>query len=205
MITQLMKIEPRFLFNLILPTGFLIFVLCFMPIEQVFQFDRSDEGIELIKASLYSKGFALYTQMWDDQPPLSTVMLSGWFHLFGSSILTARLLTLCFSTILVWSFCQTLRIYVGNLSAMIGTIWLIISSDFLKLSVSVMFGLPSLALAMLSIYTLSLYKQQPRRALIILSGGLLALSLQIKLFTLFLLPLMIFELLIYDKSRTGKI
>ncbi len=176
-----------------------------MPIEQVFQFDRNDEGIELIKASLYSKGFALYTQIWNDQPPLSTVILSYWLNLFGESILPARVLTLCFSTILVWSFCQTLRIYVGNLSALIGTVLLIISSNFLRLSVSVMFGLPSLALAMLSIYTLNLYKQKPRQYLIILSGVLLALSFQVKLFTLFILPLVVFELLMHHKSCKERI
>ena len=188
------KLKNFLLFNLLLPATFFIFALYFMPIEQVFQFDTSDEGIELIKASLHLEGFALYTQIWNDQPPLFTIILSSWFSLFGKSIFASRLLTLSFSTILLWSFCQTLRIYLGNLQAILGTLLLVISCNFLRLSVSVMIGLPALALAMLSIYILTLYKQTLSQNLIIISGSLLALSLQIKLFTTFIVPLILFDL-----------
>ncbi len=188
------KLNFFLLFNLLLPATFFIFALYFMPIEQVFQFDTSDEGIELIKASLHLEGFALYTQIWNDQPPLYTIILSSWFSLFGQSIFTSRLLTLSFSTILIWSFCQTLRIYLGNLPAVLGTLLLVISCNFLRLSVSVMIGLPALALAMLSIYILTLYKQRLSKKLIIISGSLVALSLQIKLFTAFIVPLILFDL-----------
>ena len=187
------QLKNFFFFNLFIPASFFIFTIYFMPIEQVFQFDTSDEGIELIKASLHLEGFAMYADIWNDQPPLSTIILSFWLDLFGKSIFAARLLTLSFSAILVWSFCQILRIYLGNFPAIVGTLLLIISCNFLRLSVSVMIGLPALALAMLSIYTFTLYKQNYSRSLIIISGSLLALSLQIKLFTAFLLPLIIFE------------
>ncbi|OUL31235.1 hypothetical protein BV372_20730 [Nostoc sp. T09] len=193
------KLKTFLVFNFIIPASFFIFAIYFMPIEQVFQFDTSDEGIELIKATLHLDGFAMYTQVWNDQPPLFTVILASWLAWFGKSIYSARLLTLSFSTILVWSFCQTLRIYLGNLPAIIGTLLLIISCNFLRLSVSVMIDLPSVAMVMLSIYTLSLYKknvaQKFSKILIVISGGLLALSLQIKLFTAFIAPLIIFDLL----------
>jgi hypothetical protein len=190
------------LFNVLIPAAFFIFAVCFMPIDQVFQFDAYDEGIELIKAALYLKGFAMYTQFWNDQPPLSTVILSFWLSLFGKSILAARLLTLTFSTIFVWSFCQILRLYLGNLAAFIGALLLIISCNFLRLSVSVMFGLPALTLAMLSIYMVSIYKFKDKGKfdyiLIIISGILFAISLQIKLFTAFLIPLIIGDLIYHD-------
>ncbi len=188
------QLKKFILFNLFIPTTFFIFAIYFMPIEQVFQFDTSDEGIELIKASLNLEGFALYTQIWNDQPPLSTIILSSWLSWFGKSIFAARLLTLSFSTLLIWSFCQILRTYLGNLPAIIGTVLLVISCNFLRLSVSVMIGLPALALAMLSIYLLTLYKKSYSPILIIISGSLLALSLQIKLFTAFVIPLILFEL-----------
>lgn len=202
--TPAINLKKLLIFNFFIPVVFFVFVLCFMPIEKVFQFDSSDEGIELMKASLYSEGFSLYTQIWDDQPPLLTVILSYWFHWFGKSILAARLLVLSFSTLLVWSFCQTIRIHLGSLLAIIGTVLLVISCNFLRLSVSVMPGLPALALAMLSIYTLTLYKQKHCNLLLIISGSLLALSLQIKLFTAFMFPLMIFELLEFKfREQTG--
>ncbi|MEH1938461.1 MAG: glycosyltransferase family 39 protein [Nostoc sp.] len=199
------KLKIFLLFNFLIPASFFIFTIYFMPIEQVFQFDSSDEGIELIKTSLYSDGFAMYTQIWNDQPPLSTVILASWFRLFGKSIYSARLLTLTYSTILVWSFCQTLRIHLGKIPAIIGTLLLIISCNFLRLSVSVMIGLQSLAMVMLSIFTLSLYQQnfdkEKSKIFIIISGGLLGISLQIKLFTAFLVPLIIFELLQFNFKK----
>ncbi|MBF2063706.1 MAG: glycosyltransferase family 39 protein [Calothrix sp. C42_A2020_038] len=182
-------------FNLAIPTIFFIFAIYFMPISQAFQFDSSDEGIELIKTSLYSQGFDLYTQIWNDQPPLSTILFSFWFRCFGESILNARLLVLCFSTLLVWSFCQTLRIYVGNIAAVIGALLLAVSCNFLRLSVSAMIGQPALAMAMMSIYMLMIYKQKSSKSAIIISGIFLGLSLQIKLFTIFLIPLIILELI----------
>ncbi len=188
------QLQKSLFFNLVVPALFFGLAICFMPLEQAFRFDN-DEGLELIKASLYSEGFSLYTQIWNDQPPLLTVLLSHWFSLFGKSIFAGRLLTLSFSTILVWAFCQTLRMSLGNLSAIAGTLLLVASYKFLELSISVMFGLPALALAMLSVYTLMLYKRKPRKSLIIVSGSLLALSLQTKLFTVFIIPLLIFELL----------
>jgi len=196
------KFRDFCLFNIFIPLAFFIFAICFMPINQVFQFDAYDEGIELIKATLRLDGFAMYTQMWNDQPPMSTVILSFWLGMFGKSILAARLLTLTFSTILIWSFCQIIRVYLGNVAAIIATLLLIISCNFLRLSVSVMFGLPSLAIALLSFYTLiiskRIYLQQIfNYILIIISGSLLALSLQIKLFTAFLIPLIICELIKY--------
>ncbi|WP_193895621.1 ArnT family glycosyltransferase [Nostoc sp. LEGE 06077] len=173
-----------------------------MPINQVFQFDTSDEGIELIKAILYLDGFSMYTQVWNDQPPLSTVILGFWLNLFGKSIYSARLLTLTYATMLVWSFSQTLRLYLGNFLAILGTLLLIISCNFLRLSVSVMIGLPSLAMVMLSIFILSLYKhnflKNHSKLLILISGGFFAFSLQIKLFTAFIIPLIIFDLFLFD-------
>jgi len=197
------KLNQFLLFYLLIPIFFGGFALSVMPIEQAFQFD-TDEGIELIKAVLYSQGFTLYTEIWNEQPPLLTVLLSNWFDLFGKSITAARILTLSFATLLIWSFCQTLRICLGNLPAIIGTLLLSLSCSFLRLSVSVMLGVPSLALAMLSIYTLILYIQKPRRYLVVLSGSFLALSLQTKLFTLFLIPLLFFLLIDFSIKQEKK-
>jgi uncharacterized membrane protein len=174
-----------------------------MPEEQIFEFDP-DEGINLIKALLYSEGFSLYKQIWSDQPPLFTILLSYWLRLFGQSVFTARLLTVLFSALLVWSFYQTLRLSLGNLLAFVGTFFLATSTYFLQLSVSVMIGLPSLSLAMLSVYTLMLYKQKTYNYLIIFSGCLLALSLQIKFFTVFLIPVLISLILINKDSEGNK-
>ncbi|MBV6622802.1 MAG: glycosyltransferase family 39 protein [Rivularia sp. (in: Bacteria)] len=165
-----------------------IVAIRFEPITQSFELDY-DEGLNLIKALLYSRGFSFYSQIWSDQPPLFTVILSYWLNLFGQSVFAARLLTLLFSSLLIWCFYQLIRRELGNIPAFIATVLLFTSWLYIRLSISVMIGLPSLSLAMLSIYLISLYKQNHLNRYLIFSGIAFALSLQTKAFTVFLIPL----------------
>ncbi|MBH8553105.1 glycosyltransferase family 39 protein [Nostocaceae cyanobacterium CENA357] len=180
------------LLTIFIYVGFVV-AIRFKPITQSFELDY-DEGLNLIKALLYSQGFSLYTQIWNDQPPAFTFILSHYFSLFGQSILAARLLTLIFSAILIYCFYQIVRQNLGTIPAFIATLLLFTSWLFIRLSFSVMIGIPALSLAMLSLYILTLYKQKPRNIFIILSGIFLALSIQTKLFTVFLIPLIAFNL-----------
>jgi hypothetical protein len=194
------KQDDWFIFNVLIPLLFFCSALLLMPTTQVFQFD-TDEGIELMKAVLYGQGLQLYTQIWNEQPPLFTVLLSYWLKGFGHSILAARLLTLCFGTALVWSFCQILRLFLGNAMAVIGVLMLALSCNFLRTSVSVMIGLPSVALAVVAIYLLLLYQQKARLGLLVLSGIFFGLSLQTKLFTAFLIPILLVHLITFSSRR----
>ena len=194
----------RILFNFGLPILFFGWVWLVMPIAQTFQFD-SDEGQEMVKALLYSQGFALYGEIWSDQPPLFTFLLSHWFNFFnflGDSVVAARFLVLCFATLLVWSFSQILRLSLGMIPAIIGMILLIFSLNFMRLSVSIMIGLPSLSLAVVSIYFLFLFvKRNSSIYFLILSGIAFGLSLQLKMYTIFLFPLFLFAWLTQRKFR----
>jgi hypothetical protein len=196
----LIKLErlPRPVLAFGVPLLFFAIVFYIMPIADTLQFDP-DEGIELAKATLYSQGYQLYDPIWNDQPPLLTLLLSGWLKLFGPQIVAARLLILGFSTILVGSFFNTLTLILGPVPALLGTVGLCLTLDFLRLSVSVMQGLPALALVMLAIYLLIQQSQTqlktPNIALtpwntlkLITSGVCFGLSLQIKLYTVLLLP-----------------
>lgn len=189
-----LKIFFFHLLTIFLIAGFVL-AIRFKPITQTFEFDY-DEGFNLMKTLLYSQGFSLYTQIWNDQPPLFTVLLSFWFSLFGHSPFAARFLVLLFSAILLWCFYQIIRRELGTLPALVATFLLFTSWMYIRLSISVMIGIPSLSLAMVAIYLLNLYKEHPRQYLLILSGCFLALSLQTKLFTVFLIPLILFY--IYD-------
>lgn len=195
------------IFNLGLPIFFFSFIFWIVPIAETFQFD-SDEGQEMIKALLYSQGFALYGEIWSDQPPLFTFLLSHWLNVFdflGDSIFAARLLVLCFATLLLWSFSQILRSILGIIPAILGTILLIFSLNFMRLSVSIMIGLPSLSLAMVSIYFLFLFSPKNRYFyLAILSGMAFALSLQLKMYTIFLFPLILFYWLKQYKDKDAR-
>ncbi len=179
---------PRPVLALGVPLLFFAIALCTMPIAEVLQFDP-DEGIELAKATLYSQGYQLYEPIWNDQPPLLTLLLAGWLKLFGFQIVAARLLILGFATVLVGAFFNTLMLIVGLWPALLGTVALCLTLDFLRLSVSVMQGLPAIALVMLAIYLLiDTPKKGGQYLPLIASGVCFGLSLQIKLYTALLLP-----------------
>ncbi|AFZ60787.1 hypothetical protein Anacy_5473 [Anabaena cylindrica PCC 7122] len=185
------KNHEFYIFNIIIPLIFIIFTLIIMPIDQVFMFD-SDEGIALIQANIYDQNIINNSpQIWSDQPPLFPIIISKSLDFFGDQISNARILILLFSTLLIWSFSHILRLSVGKLTAIITIILLIISINFLRLSVSVMQCIPCLSLGMLSIYLLILYTKNVQIYWIILSGIIFALSLQIKMIMIFLIPVMI--------------
>ena len=162
-----------------------------------------------MKSLLFSKGFSLYKEIWSDQPPLLTLILSFWFKLFGFSVYWARILILIFSSIFLWAFYQTIKISKGAFCASLAVIFLILSTEYTLLSVSVMIGIPALSFAMLSILFLKHYKKYLSKYLLILSGIFMALSLQTKFFTSFLIPIILFEIIhdkqLYLKKERGKI
>jgi 4-amino-4-deoxy-L-arabinose transferase-like glycosyltransferase len=178
---------PDWVFNGLLPIGFGAIALVLMPIASVFQFD-SDEGQELVKALLYQQNFALFTDIWSDQPPLLTVILAPWLRLWGNSVLASRLLMLGFATLLVWSFAQILRRIVGDRYALLGAGLLIFTANFLRLSVSVMIGMPAIACLLYSLYCWVCYQESGRWVWLLGSAIVAGLSLQFKMFTVLLLP-----------------
>jgi xanthosine utilization system XapX-like protein len=188
-----------------LEVALIFFIICCssLPIASAFQFNP-DEGIELAKVALVTQGYALYTEIWNDQPPLFTLALAQWWQWWGSDILASRLLTLTCATLLVWTFYRCLRLSMPfGPAALIGTLGLCLTYDFLRLSVSVMRGLPAIGLALGAAYGL-LVAQTTRRwqiPLLILSGIGFGLSLQTKLFTVVLLPAMVLQLLLPSVQR----
>ncbi len=138
------------LFFIILITLFIGIIILTSPLTRVFEYN-TDEGINLMKSWLFMKGFLLYKQIWSDQPPLMTLILSYWLKLFGLSVYHARILILIFSVMLLWAFYQTIKILLGRILAFIALVFLVLSTAYLRLSVSVMIGIPALALAMFSI------------------------------------------------------
>ena len=163
----------------------LALILRFAPMHTVFEYNV-DEGIELTRADLLDHGFTLYSRTYDDQPPLLTALIPCWWRLAGKTVDASRLLVYLFSCGLIWAFYNSVRILSGRIAAFTASFLLLFSLLFLRLSVSVMAGIPSLALAMASLYCLILYRKKPGAALIPLSAAFLALSMHIKFFTAFL-------------------
>jgi len=191
--------------GLLIPLAFFIFMRWVAPFLSPRDFDY-DEGVNLMKALLHAKGYALYTEIWSDQPPLLTVLLSQVIHWFGASVVASRVLIVLFSGLLLWSFYQTVRASVSAPAALVATVFLVLSERYIRLSSSVMVGLPALALAMSSIYLLVLAREQWRWWLIVASGFVMALSMQTKLFTAMMIPVMIGYTFLaeYDQREPGR-
>ncbi|MDD5477953.1 MAG: glycosyltransferase family 39 protein [Candidatus Omnitrophica bacterium] len=177
-----------------------LFFIVKSPIKETFEF-IPNEGNELMKSSLFLKGFSLYKEIWSDQPPLLTVILSFWLKLFGQSVASGRTLIFVFSGMLLWALYQTVKGLRGSFCALVAIIFLVLSATYLRLSISIANDLPALSLAMLSVYFIHLYKKFYLKHFLVLSGILLALSLQIKLITIFLIPLIILEIAQIEKTN----
>ncbi|OKH14196.1 glycosyltransferase family 39 protein [[Limnothrix rosea] IAM M-220] len=184
--------------DLLVPLTLILISRWIMPAEGIFQIS-TDESYQLAKVSLLKEGFQLYTDIWNDQPPLHTFLLFHWLKLFGETILAARTMTLVFATIFVWSFARILQQTVTPLVSFLTITLLITSSEFLELSQAIKVGLPSLSLGVLSIYLVTIYHQKKNTLWLISSGLIFACALQTKLITAIYIPAILLFLLL--KSR----
>ena len=182
--------------------GFALTVLLFYPFRFTFELDP-DEGIQLMKALLHAKGSSLYGQIYSDQPPLFTLLLSGLVQTFGAKVLPARLAVFGFSLLLLASAAEHLRRTWGWVHAAAAVVLLALIPAYMQLSVSVMVGLPAIALAMLSLLCLTVWHERDRLLWLILAAALLALSILVKLFTVVLVPAILVGVLLIPAKNRG--
>lgn len=166
----------------------LVVIILFFPFRFVFEFDP-DEGVELIKALLYSRGHELYNEIYNDQPPLFTIVLSVIFKLFDEKVIIGRITVLSFSVVLISASMVYLRLFWGVIHAFTVVGLILLVPYYIRLSVSVMIGLPAVSLAMVAFLFLSLWHRNQERKYIIFSAAFLSLSVFTKLITIVLVPI----------------
>ena len=167
---------------------FLIFTFSFYPFREKLQYD-TDEGLNLMRSMLVELGHPLYSEVSSDQPPLFTLILALLFRVVGFEVNASRMVVLLFSTILVWAGAQFLQLTWGKLAAILFLPLIVLTPRYLDLSVSVMIGIPSIALAMVAMLFVALWHRKKNNVWLVLSGFMLAISVLIKFFTGFLAPL----------------
>src|SRR5271166_5354724 len=88
--------------GLVLAVLLAVFVLlhCLLPLRTAIQIG-ADEGFELAKATLCLNGHKLYSEVWNDQPPLHTFLVTQILKHISPSILGPRLLTSAFTALLL--------------------------------------------------------------------------------------------------------
>jgi len=180
--------------NIVLPIAlaliFLALTYSYYPFREKLQFD-TDEGLNLMRSMLVSMGHPLYLEVSTDQPPLFTHILSLLFRVTGFEVNPARLLVLLFSTLLVWSAARFLQRTSGWIAALFFLSVILITPRYLDLSISVLIGLPSISLAVVSLLFVILWHQDKKTIWLVLSGITLALSVLIKLFTGYIAPILL--------------
>jgi len=165
---------------------YLIIVLT-LPLATAFQFGE-DEGFEVIKPLLCNKGHALYTEIWNDQPPVLTRLLAVTFKVFGTSIWTARCVAVAFGLVLLVSFFELVRRRTGDWAAILTSLLLLTAPSVLLLSVSIMLELPAFATAIAAAWVLEIWGNKRHWLWLVISGALMAVALQIKLTSALVLP-----------------
>ncbi len=201
------KIDQRSFWEKIPPQIWIVFWALFValvfflvmyslyPFQEVFEFDP-DEGINAMKALLLARGNSLYSEVWSDQPPLFTYLLTTWFRAFGFEINIGRIMVLIMSSILVSAIYLILRITWGTIHAICGVVLLFLLPYYNTLSVSIMIGLPSITLATIALLALIIWHLRRKSIWLVLSAAALAFSVLTKLFTGFLAPIFIIGVLL---------
>lgn len=172
---------------IVIALTFFAFTFSYYPFREKLQFD-TDEGLNLMRSMLVTLGHPLYLEVSSDQPPLFNQLLGFLFRFTGFEVNPARILVLLFSTLLVWSAVQFLQVGWGKPAAILFLPLAIVTPRYLELSISVMIGVPSIALAVLSMFFMALWHQKKNDLWLVLSGITLALSVLTKLFTGFMAP-----------------
>jgi hypothetical protein len=194
------------------PTDLLLALVYFVvgsiwiaSMPELARLDR-DEGFNLMKADLVQRGYRLYREIWSDQPPLFTHLLVAWRRVFGESDSAARMLVLTMTSIGLACAGRLATWFAGGrtLAGALTVLLLIGARSYPKLSMAVMIGLPAISTALAAIVLLR-WSTTLRWGWVIVpvSGGLFAASMQIKLFTFILAP-MLFATYFVSRRRDGQ-
>lgn len=174
--------------GLMLLLGAFCLLLGFVPLRTAVQIG-ADEGFELAKATLCLHGHRLYTEVWNDQPPLHTFLLTQLLKHVSPSVLGPRLVTCGFAAVLLGSLFFIIRRVTGLATAGLMVAMLIASPGFLELSSSCMLEIPALATALAGLCVVVVWGRRRWWLADVAAGGLFGLTLEIKLISLVWTPL----------------
>ena len=147
----------------------------------------ADEGINLGKGALVAAGFDPYAEIWNDQPPVLTYILAAVQDVFPWSVGAARVTILVFACLLLHAVFRLVERSAGRAEAVTAVVLLGTAPLMWRLSISVMIGLPAIALAVAAC-DIAYRRDRAELWRAVVAGLVFALSLQTKLFTAAALP-----------------
>jgi 4-amino-4-deoxy-L-arabinose transferase-like glycosyltransferase len=182
-----------------IPLGFGAVIFSVAPLRTALQFG-ADEGYELMKALLVSRGHALYGRFWNDQPPLHTEMVALLFRLFGPSAYVARLLSVGLAMLLVGALYRLVSVRSGRVAGLVAVGLLMAAPEFLQLSVSVMLEMPAMAAGVAAVWAWVEYCRNRRKGWLVGSGILFGCALQVKLTAAIFGPALAVDMLVMRRG-----
>jgi hypothetical protein len=191
------------MFDWLVPLSFAVILIATLPLRTAFHFGQ-DEGYELMKGWLVSRGHPLYREIWNDQPPLHTEILASLFRLFGPSVLVGRLLAVGFSTLLVAGLYSVVKSEFGRVAAVAAVFLLVLSSSFVELSASVMLEIPALSVAMLGFSAWRSYALGNGKSRLIIAGILFGLAMQVKVSSILFVFAFLVDFVCYSQAQLSK-
>lgn len=111
-----------------------------------------DEHFELTKGLLWARGVSLYHPLWNDQPPLLTVLLGVCFQVFGPGIVVARTVALAFGLALLAGAGLMIRYTAGPLASALAVGCLLSAPMVLILAASTMLEVPAMGTALWALW-----------------------------------------------------
>ncbi|SDH69041.1 hypothetical protein [Roseospirillum parvum] len=199
---QPLPMSARLAYELAVGLSVVAFVSLLGPWWQPYELDL-DEGVNLMKAALVAGGYDLYGEIWSDQPPVLTWLLAPLFHLVEAPVAEARALIAGFAGLLAVCLFRILGRTEGAVAGLAAVALLLSGWLFQRLAVSVLVGLPALALGMLAL-DLALGpdprgRRVPSPGRLAASAGVAALALGTKLFVGVLLPSLLLAVLLVHR------
>lgn len=147
-----------------------------------------DEGYELYKGYLLSNGYNLYSDIWNDQPPLHTWLLSWLFSALGRSAGVGR----CVSVLSCGVICYVVALIgvrvAGWKAAVSSVIILVAWPTVLELLISAMLEIPMMALSAGSLIIIIGRPKFFSLPIIVGSAFVFALGVMVKLTALLFAP-----------------
>jgi len=183
------KVRHDGLFWIVL-AGMLVAFLA-LQLNHIEQFSwDDDEGIYMAEARLLGSGYRLYSEVFSPSPPLFIVSLRWVFALLGASAQAARIVIVVYSTIGLLAVALIAREMGGWLAGFGAFVLLAIAPDFFLLSRVCIGDIPAISVATLAIFMALRYYRSGRRIWLALAGVITALSLLLKLLSVFAISLL---------------
>ena len=163
------------------------------------QYFHLDESFNLIKALLLDRGFRLYTDIWSDQPSVSSYVFALVYKFFGNQVFYYRLLVFSLFVISFSFLMLILRKYSGMIAVCFALAAVIMSPELVHFAVVANIGVPSLSLAMLAAYFALAHKDS--KTCLSLSVIFMTLSLGTKFWSAIIFLSILIHLFIESKAK----